>query len=319
MVKLVKLVYRDVLEDMYFANNDGHIYMKHPNGEIVPVSEFLDAAGYPQVRLISKTKYTKQYPVHRLICSAFHGGDHPDMVPDHLNATPTDNTPGNLEWVTHQENARRGVYTRRSATLTVGQIVKVCEMLQDGKTIPEIEDIISEEAGISDGRYYNAIYNIAKRKVYTGISYMYNWDAKHATMKVYSEEHIKTLAMIVVHHRDSFTLPEIAKMFPSYEPKKLKAVVKKMRQGKLYKEYLAWAESQDPGMTLRDEEGFMILAPVDPINIIIADMKLAAGKVPPSRRKYSMPKHRKDWRYTKESYKRKTYYERLNQENEKDE
>ena len=317
MFKLVKLVYRDVLEGLYAASDDGHILMKMPDGTITSVPEFSDSIGYRKVRLVSQSKYTKEYPVHRMICSAFHGGDHPDMVPDHLNAKPSDNRAKNLEWVTNDENLRRAKNTCRSAKLRLDQVMQVSKMLQDGKTIPEINNVICAETGIDDGRYYRAINDIAKRKTHKGVTQIYDWDPNEVTLKVYKEKHIKTFAMLVVHHRNSLTISEIADMFPSYDKAKLKATLKKMRQGVLYKKYLDWAKGQDPNMTLRDEEGFIILLPYENLKITIADMKLASGKLPPSQRKHRI-KSRSEYKYTEESYKRKTYYERLNQENEKD-
>lgn len=47
----------------------------------------------------------KLYSVHRLICEAFHGPA-PEGKPfvDHIDRCKTNNTPGNLRWVSHKEN-----------------------------------------------------------------------------------------------------------------------------------------------------------------------------------------------------------------------
>ena len=66
--------------------------------------------GYAFVRL-SKDGVTKTQYLHRLVAGAFI--DNPDNLPEvnHLSGDKTDNTPANLQWVTHQQNVQHAYDT----------------------------------------------------------------------------------------------------------------------------------------------------------------------------------------------------------------
>lgn len=59
--------------------------------------------GYLYLFLSINSK-TKQIPIHRLVCSAFHENPENKSEVNHINGHRYDNRAENLEWVTHQEN-----------------------------------------------------------------------------------------------------------------------------------------------------------------------------------------------------------------------
>jgi hypothetical protein len=62
--------------------------------------------GYVRVQLIDFDR-ARQHSVHRLVAAAFLGAPpFPQSEVNHKNGIKTDNTPGNLEWVTTTRNAR---------------------------------------------------------------------------------------------------------------------------------------------------------------------------------------------------------------------
>lgn len=60
--------------------------------------------GYQVIKL---GKHWKVYGVHQLVALAFHGRCPDGLVIDHVDTDKTNNRPGNLEYVTNEENVRR--------------------------------------------------------------------------------------------------------------------------------------------------------------------------------------------------------------------
>lgn len=69
-----------------------------------PLVPFPNIDGYPAVRLAG---ISAGFPVHRLVCEAFHG---PKPTPKHevahWDGDKTNNTAPNLRWATHKENCQ---------------------------------------------------------------------------------------------------------------------------------------------------------------------------------------------------------------------
>lgn len=103
--------------------------------------------GYTNVRL----RADKLYPVHRLVCIAFHGPQPAEgMMVGHLDGNPQNNRADNLAWITRSENTlhsiRHGTFARNPlprrvgeqhlfAKLTVAQVREIRASSLPGRTL----------------------------------------------------------------------------------------------------------------------------------------------------------------------------------------
>jgi hypothetical protein len=102
----------------YWATEDGRILSRR-DGERELLQRSVD--GYMHVTLgvrVHGKKARRRYPVHRLVCLAFHGQPEDGAnVTRHLNGVSRDNRATNLTWGTHADNAQDAI---RHGTLGKG-------------------------------------------------------------------------------------------------------------------------------------------------------------------------------------------------------
>ena len=89
-----------------------HDYMVSDKGEVCRVKDGLILKQYPQksgyVNVWLRLPYgNKSFPVHRLVCIAFHGikGYEQGLFVDHIDTNRANNKAYNLRWVTPKENS----------------------------------------------------------------------------------------------------------------------------------------------------------------------------------------------------------------------
>ena len=88
----------------------------------------------------------------------------------------------------------------------------------------------------------------------------YHIDHDDVRLKVYKHKDLIAFAILLNTH--AYTCREIAKKFRKYDEKKTIQVLKKMKQGKLYKSIMKEAASSTTITNsdhLRDDDGFIIL------------------------------------------------------------
>ena len=95
-------------EGLYEVNENGEVKSIPRNGtkrKGKTLSHSTDSYGYEVVKMRNKDK-VKTMKVHRLVAEVFIPNPHNKPQVNHKNGDKTDNTVGNLEWVTASENIR---------------------------------------------------------------------------------------------------------------------------------------------------------------------------------------------------------------------
>jgi len=112
-----------------------------------------DVTGYPAVTLWKHGEPSSKY-VHHLVARTFVGDRPEGHEINHKNGDPHDNTPQNLEWVTHQENIqhayneglRASGEDSHLATLSEEDVLEIRRRIDEG----ERQDRLANEFGVSD-------------------------------------------------------------------------------------------------------------------------------------------------------------------------
>lgn len=89
----------------YFLSRDGHVFSTR-RGDLRPLGEHDNGKGY--VRAVI---YGKQKAIHRLMAETFLGPCPEGMEVNHKNGVKTDNSVGNLEYVTRSQNVQHAFDT----------------------------------------------------------------------------------------------------------------------------------------------------------------------------------------------------------------
>lgn len=124
--------------------------------------------------------------VHRMVASAFVPNDSSDIndVVNHKDGNKMNNHASNLEWTTHAENTNHALThnlmtnligeNQHMAKLTNAQVVKVCELLQEGN-YHHYKDILQAIGMEVTTNNLCLISNIKRRIAWTHISKDYKF------------------------------------------------------------------------------------------------------------------------------------------------
>lgn len=255
----IPLIYRDIDPTRYIISDEGKIALV--NGRILHGCNPKNEKGYIRVTLVTKTGKLKKYALHRLVLAAFTYDS--DLEVDHIDGNKLNPALINLEYVTGDENKRRasvnGLYKSCEdhyfTVLTNKQVHEICKLFEKGYNIRKVE----KKLGIQDIKNIDTILDrIFYRKTWKNISRNYTWDIDEVRMKTYKRKDLLSIASLIQYNK--FTSREIAKYFPKYDQKRLIQVIKKMRQGKLYRPILEEVKgSTTIANEPKDENGFIIL------------------------------------------------------------
>lgn len=255
----IPLVYRDISPNRYIISDDGKIALI--DGTILHGCNPKNEKGYIRVTLVTKNNTLKKYALHRLVLAAFTYDS--DLEVDHLDCNKGNPALTNLEYVTGDENKHRAALNGRykscdshfKAVLTNDQVHSICRLLESGYNMRKIEHILDLDHIPNIDRI---VESIISHKSWKRISDEYHWDRDNVRLKQYTKSDLMSISKLI--QDDQYSSKEIASYFPRYKQKQLIQVIKKMRQGKLYKSIMKEARgSTTIADEPRNEDGFIIL------------------------------------------------------------
>lgn len=133
-----------VIENKYMISSFGRVL--NVTNNTFP-SIFQDDEGYLRVYINTINGFKLKY-IHRLVKIEFDGFD-PDPNKnqvDHVDCNKSNNHPSNLEWVTREENAIRGIknnlYYQFDVKISEEDVEFVCQKLKEGKSYKYISDLL---------------------------------------------------------------------------------------------------------------------------------------------------------------------------------
>lgn len=263
IVKMVPVTYQGVKPDRYFITDTGELYRKEC-GKLTQLKGCnpKNEKGYIRSTLATDTGGIKKFSVHRLVMNEFVGPS--ELEVNHKDGNKTNNALSNLEYVTGDENKHHAAVTglylscedSPNATLTNAQVHEICKLFEKGYHIRKVIKTL----GLPKKKSVETrLMNILQRQVWTRISDNYTWDYDEVRLKVYRHKDLMAIAFLI--QTDAYTSREIAEKFPKYNKKKLIQVIKKMRQGKLYKSIMDEVRCSTTinASDLRNDDGFRLL------------------------------------------------------------
>lgn len=154
----------------YLVHREGYVTNKR-TGRVLKTD--ISNRGYLRITVCKDNK-AKKFSLHRLVAELFIPNPRNCETVNHKK-TKMDNSYLDLEWMTQEENQRHavenGLCPRGEESPTAknkeGSIILICEMLQDGKTRPEI----MKQIGVSK----SLVDDIRRRKTWRHISSSFNW------------------------------------------------------------------------------------------------------------------------------------------------
>lgn len=188
----------------YYVDQEGNVYSKYRK-----LNQNNQHTGYKTVAIRYLDGSVKSEYVHRLVATAFLDNNFNLPVVNHKNLNKSDNRLENLEWCSYRDNSkhtwennanRQEDGTAYWAKYTKDQIVRVCEMLTDGRRNVEI----TKETNVS----YSDIYMIRSRKNWVHISKDYVFREKSRVRKV-SEETIRWVCNQILENKSNIEIAEM--------------------------------------------------------------------------------------------------------------
>lgn len=129
--------------------------------------------GYLAVFLYKKGEPRKQESIHRLVAEAFCEKPNGKTEVNHINEDKTDNRACNLEWITHQDNARHGTAVQRRVAKQINGVrsTPIAQYTLDGKYIKTYPSIAQayRDNGFAQANIHKALNGQYKQ------AYGYKW------------------------------------------------------------------------------------------------------------------------------------------------
>lgn len=221
----------------YFVSNLGRVYSKFRD---ILITQSLSKYGYLRCYLGGKT-----VSVHRIVAFTFlNDTSNPfyGKEVNHINFCRTDNRVTNLEWcdgkynMQYSYNAGRFVYGQNSrfAKHTNEQAIQVCKLLQDGKNIDEILDIMNLPKNHESRSFVWYIYN---RQTWNFISKDYDFSNSGIRKVTHYDNSYKHLLCKMV--ADGLTARQISEKMDIECDHQLRQQVSDIKHKRTYKNIFA--------------------------------------------------------------------------------
>ncbi len=195
MIKIIEEIEPIVIDDSIAPGIKSNTYAIYYNGTVKNIktgrvmSQHPNAKGYPCINLRMKDGRNNSYLVHRLMMKAYYPIENQDSLDiDHKNCKVNDYRFSNLEWVTRKENLKRaydnGLTLKGedcvTAILNESDARFVCEHLEKGTPLKEIESLLEERLGPGKKcHYHGRVRDILTRRKWKHISKEYNFQEYH--------------------------------------------------------------------------------------------------------------------------------------------
>lgn len=228
--------YDDIIKNKYEINSEG-IVRNIKTGKILYGNNPKNEKGYKRVCLQTYSK-PRKFSVHRLVMHMFNNEIGIGFEVNHKDCNKYNNNINNLEYVDRFGNAHHAADNHLYITcedhhksiFTNYQVEKICQLLSLGTPMNKIIKIMGFE-NIDFIKSY--ISRIKNRITWTEISYKYEWDDDEIIYKTYKKSDIEKMCECLF--KFNYSIREVLLLFPNYDNKKLRNVLKKIKQKKLYK------------------------------------------------------------------------------------
>jgi hypothetical protein len=222
--------------DGYEVSDRGII--RTTEGRIIQPHKLENEKGYCRVSLQLTNGKRKKFGVHRQVMIHFSPTDNKFLEVNHKDTIKNNNVWTNLEWNTRLENAahaaRNNLYQkgqdRPKSNFTDDQVHEICRLLSEGMSICNIIDHMNLIG--KRGNLITYILRIQNDITWRHITQLYIWDRDIIRYKTYDKSDIEDMCKYLSEGK---TVREIVSMFiGKYDGDKLRNVIKKISQGKLY-------------------------------------------------------------------------------------
>lgn len=232
-MQITFLEYKDIAKYRYLITTEGRIFNNILKTEILGSNPKFNK-GYCRVRLKTENGSYKEYNRHVLVMHTF-SKDIPKPEVNHIDGNKEHCNFENLEYCTRKENMEHAVKNNlikygediHRSIFTNDEVHEICKLMEAG--IPLSEIIRYKNYPKS---YIKPLTDILHKKSWIRISSQYNISYSNVHYKVYSYD---DLVKISIEISKGVKNKQIASLFPQYNQEKLIKVIKKMKQGKLYK------------------------------------------------------------------------------------
>lgn len=231
--------YDNVYPNKYEVSNIGR-FRKKKSHKLLFGNNPANEKGYCRIALKTSDNKIKKFSCHRIVLDTFGYLDKNAEV-NHKNGNKRDCSIWNLENSNRLENAHhasindlyRSCEDHYRSIFTNNEVDEICKHLSKGESISHIIKTMHLE---NRGDIYSNINKIINGKSWKKISSKYKFDYKKYHYKTYAYDDIYKMCECIFTKKMKNS--EIVKLFPQYDDKKIKVLLKSLRAHKVHKKVI---------------------------------------------------------------------------------